>query len=324
MIRQIKNIMATKNYESMCGTVLHMNENVETYIYEEMMNHKADYDSDTSLRKTDYSTQNKEIQYACISVKGSQGHPIGLEYVTQQNLYTELEKQRVVLYIHGAAFQRRSQDLNIKTAERICEMTGYPVYIPDYRIGIDYSIEEMIGDIVDCYRYLIHTCGYQAENMTLIADSSGCTSMMAAIQKFDKNGLSGPKEVILMSPFTDAGLTNRSILRNKGKDIAFLSNQLLENSVRVFTRNGKRDVKRAELSPIAGEYECLKDTKVLIQVGENERLLDDSVTLYQKLERMCSCTLEVYEDMFHNFETYYSMCDMAKVSWENYLNFMSA
>lgn len=234
------------------------------------------------------------------------------------------ENQRVVLYIHGAAFQRRSQDLNLKTAERICEMTGYPVYVPDYRIGIDYSIDEMIEDILASYKYLVIACQYRPENMTLIADSSGCTSLMAALQRLEENFLQGPKEVILMSPFTDAALTNQSIQRNKGKDIAFLSNQLLENSVRVFTRGGRRDTKRAEISPIVGDYYSLKDTKVLIQVGKDERLLDDSVMLYHKLRRICSCTLEVYEDMFHNFATYYSMCDMAKFSWENYLDFMSA
>ncbi len=322
MIREIKNIMTTESYNAMSNTVVKMNENVETFIYNEMINHKADYDPQTGLRRTDYLSQSGEIQYGCVSLMGIKEYRIGLEYVKKSDMLSMRENQRVVLYIHGAAFQRRTQDLNIKTAERICEMTGYPVYIPDYRIGIDYRIDEMIGDIIDSYRYLIQVRGYKAENMTLIADSSGCTSMMAALQKLDEYNLAGPKEVILMSPFTDAGLTNPSIQGNKNKDIAFLSNRLLENSVRVFTREGRRDTARAEVSPIAGDYQSLKDTKVLIQVGKDERLLDDSVKLYHKLKKICACTLEVYEDMFHNFETYYSMCDMAKVSWDNYINFM--
>lgn len=322
MVREIKNIMNVGKFDAMRDTVIKMNENVESFIYQEMLNHKADYDPTTGLRRTAYFPQNEEIQYGCIPMVGSKGYRIGLEYVKKKDVLDFGENQRTVLYIHGAAFQRRTKDLNIRTAERLCEFTGYPVFVPDYRIGIDYHIRETVRDILDSYRYLIQVCKYRAENLTLIADSSGCTSLMAALQKFGEYELESPREVILLSPFTDASLTNRSVKINKHKDIAFVSNRLFEESIRVFTKEGKRDTSKAEVSPIGGDYGCLKNTRVLIQVGKDERLLDDSVNLYHKLSEICDCTLEIYEDMFHNFETYYSMCEMAKVSWDNYIHFM--
>lgn len=323
MVREIKNTMSVASFDAMRDTVVRMNENVETLIYKEMMNHKADYNPATGLRRTEYLPKSSDLLYGCIAVTGSEGHKIGLEYVTGKEMPYSNERQRAVLYIHGAAFQRRTQDLNLKTAERICDLTGYPVYVPDYRIGIDYDIRETIQDIVDSYRYLLQACHYRAENLTLIADSSGCASLMAALQKLEEHQLDAPGEVILMSPIADAGATSRSVNINKHKDIAFISNKLFEESIQVFTMDGKRDTGCAEVSPIFGDYSHLKNTRILIQVGKDERLLDDSVNLYYKLKQVCDCTLEIYEDMFHNFGTYYTMCGMAKVSWEHYIRFMA-
>lgn len=323
MVREIKNTMSVASFDAMRDTVVRMNENVETFIYQEMMNHKADYNPATGLRWTEYLPKSSDQLYGCIALTGSKGHKIGLEYVAKRDMPCSHEKQRAVMYIHGAAFQRRTQDLNLKTAERICGLTGYPVYVPDYRIGIDYQIGETIRDIVDSYRYLVQVCQYKAENLTLIADSSGCASLMSALQKLEEYALASPGEVILMSPIADAGATNRSVNINKHKDIAFISNKLFEESIQVFTKDGKMDTCCAEISPIFGDYKHLKNTRVLIQVGKDERLLDDSVNLYYKLKQVCDCTLEIYEDMFHNFATYYTMCDMAKVSWEHYIRFMA-
>lgn len=324
VVKEIKNIMSVSNFMTMRDTVVRMNTNVEAFIYQEMINHLEDYDPYTGLRKTEYVPKGSNIRYGRVPLQGSKGHVVGLEYVRQKDMFRRKKEQKAVLYIHGAAFQRRSNDLNLKTAERLCELTGYPVYVPDYRIGIAYHVRETLRDIVDSYRYLVEVCKYKPENLTLIADSSGCSSMMASIQKLEENGLQAPGKVVLLSPVVDCRMNNESIKTNWDKDIAFISNNLFEDSIAVFTKEGRRDAERVEMSPISGDYHCLKDSSVLIQVGQNERLLDDSIKLYEKLKDVCSCTLEIYEDMFHNFETYYSMCEMAKVSWDNYIDFMMA
>nr|MBP3598120.1 hypothetical protein [Eubacterium sp.] len=78
MLREIKNKMTVTDYESMRKTVVKMNENVETFIYQEMLNHKADYDIQTGLRKTSYVPENGEIQYGCIPITGADNHQMGL------------------------------------------------------------------------------------------------------------------------------------------------------------------------------------------------------------------------------------------------------
>lgn len=324
MIKEVRNIMSTDSFHRMRETVTKMNLNIEIPIYEEMLHHKADYHTDTGLRKTGFAPHSSLLQYGCLPVSGSNGHTIGMEFLTKPEWLLSPGSSPAVFYIHGAGFQRRLQDLNLRLSERICEAVGSAVYAPDYRIGLDYPLEETLSDIMDSYRYLLDTCGYRAEHVTALADSSGACSLLAAIQHFGEKQLPCPGRLILFSPFSDASLSGRSIRSNQPKDLAFLTNHLLESSVRIFTRDGTLDVKNPALSTALGEYSCLKNTKVLIQVGTAERLLDDSLLLYRNLNSVCACTLELYEDMFHNFETYHSFCEMAKVSQEHYVRFLQA
>lgn len=314
--------MSAESFHHMRDTVTKMNRDIEIPIYEEMLHHKADYHPETGLRISAFTPRNSLLRYGCLSFPGSTGQTIGMEFLSKPEQLLSPEITQVVFYIHGAGFQRRLQDLNLRLSERICEATGSAVYVPDYRIGLDYTNEETLTDITDAYRYLLNTCGYRPEHITALADSSGACSFLAAVQRFESQRLPCPGTIVLFSPFSDASLSSRSIRSNRHKDLAFLTNRLLENSVRIFTRDGALNVKSPELSTAFGNYSCLKNTKVLIQVGTDERLLDDSFFLYQNLSSVCSCTLELYEDMFHNFETYHSFCEMAKVSQEHYVQFL--
>ncbi len=322
MIKEIKNLMSTESFHHMRDTVTKMNRDIEIPIYEEMLHHKADYHPETGLRISAFAPRNSRLRYGCLSFPGSTGQTIGMEFLSKPEQLLSPEIAQIVFYIHGAGFQRRLQDLNLRLSERICEATDSAVYVPDYRIGLDYTNEETLTDITDAYRYLLNACSYRPEHITVLADSSGACSFLAAVQRFEKQKLPCPGTIVLFSPFSDASLSGRSIRNNRHKDLAFLTNHLLENSVRIFTRDGALNVKNPEMSTALGNYSCLKNTRVLIQVGTDERLLDDSLFLYRNLSSVCSCTLELYEDMFHNFETYHSFCEMAKVSQEHYVQFL--
>ena len=318
MIKNIDNMMAPKSFENMRQRVLKMNTGIEDFVYEEMLDHKKSYDPVTGIRNTEYQSPNGN-DYLVASINASDGGRVNCEFIFPE----QDDSESIILYVHGAAFQRRVNDINLKTADRLCTMTGHGVCVPDYRVGIEYTYDEMINDIIDSYRYLIMNNGYKPENMTLIADSSGCVTALQAIREMEKQSLEAPRNIILWSPQADEKLDEEKIKKGKETDIAAQTNDLFNIGKGIYSDEMGKGKSREELFPIYGDYSNLRDSRILIQAGADEILIDDAYILYGKFSKICPCTLEVYEDMFHNFQTYFSICEMAKVSWESVVKFIT-
>lgn len=316
MIKSILNMMEPEHYESMCERVIKMNTGIEDFVKQEMLNHKDAYDPVTGHRKTEYQSPNGN-DYLVASIIASDESRVNCEFILPE----KDDSESMILYVHGAAFQRRVNDINLKTADRLCTMTGQGVCVPDYRVGIEYTYDQMISDIVDSYRYLIKNNGYKPENITVLADSSGSITALQAIKELYKWSLPAPRNIILWSPQAD-DLDDEKIQMGKMTDIAMRPNDLFKVGQHIFRDEMGKGKSVEELFPIYGDYSNLKDSRILIQVGADEMLLEDAYQLHDLFSKICSCTFEVYEDMYHNFQTYFSICEMAKVCWQSTVKFI--
>ena len=314
MITHIANTMTSEHFDLMCKQVLMMNADIEQFVYEEMLEHEKNYDPVTGERFTRFAPS-IPLQYSRVPLTSPDGVVVYCEILSPT-----VPSDHAILYVHGAAFQRRLNDINLKTTERLCARTGQPVYSPDYRVGIAYTFDQMVADIVTAYQYLLSDCGYRAENITILADSSGCTTALQAIQALSKHSLPAPGKVVLWSPVGERHPNDRNQL---DQDIAFRTNHLSIVSFDTYCAHMGKGKSNEDLFPIYGNYHDLQNTSILIQVGANEFLREDSYKLHNIFSNICPCTLEVYDDMFHNFQTYYSFCDMAKLSWDRTVQFIN-
>jgi len=317
MVTTIPNAIPPEQYEAMAARVLKMNTGIEDFIRNEMMDHKRNYDPVTGARYTAFDAPYGSF-YQRVPLVAPDGALVNCELLMSCN-----PTPGAVLYIHGAAFMRRTNDLNLKTADRLCWMTGNLVCVPDYRIGIPYTYSQMVMDVIVGYRYLLEEKGYKPEQITMMADSSGCVTALQAVREMGNLGISAPGKIILWSPPAKERCDREKVNQGKERDLAFSTNDLLYISNNTYFEGMCKGMNAEEVYPIYGEFSVLKNSLVYIQTGGAEMLTEDAYMLHDLLANICPCMLEVYDDMYHNFQTYFSICDMARVCWEKIVRFIA-
>ena len=317
MVITIPNTITSDQFEVMTERVTKMNTGVEDFIYKEMLDHKRNYDPITGARYTAFAAPYGS-SYQRVPLVAPDGALVNCELLASTN-----PSPGAVLYVHGAAFMRRTNDLNLKTADRLCWMTGNLVCVPDYRIGATYTYSQMVMDVIAGYNYLVQVKKYHPSQITMMADSSGCVTALQSIREMENLGIVAPGKVILWSPPVHERVDREKVNQGKERDLAFRTNDLLFISNNTYMSEMCKGMDAKDVYPIYGDFCGLKDSKVLIQVGGTEMLTEDSYMLHELLADVCSCTLEVYENMFHNFQTYYSICETSKICWSKITNFIT-
>jgi acetyl esterase/lipase len=98
-------------------------------------------------------------------------------------------------------------------------------------------------------------------------------------------------------------LTNNSYKTNREKD-SFFNFTNLENAAKIYI--GKDSAKNPEISPIFGEFRGFPP--IFLQVASTEMLLDDSLVIAERMkEQGVPVTVDVWEDMFHDFPIFSPM-----------------
>lgn len=316
MVTIVENKMAADAFANLKQRVIQMSTGIDDFIYTEMLHHKDSYDTETGMRKTAFESANQN-HYSVIPVVAADQSIVNCEMISPNGSLGE----SVIIYVHGAAFQRRLNDINLKTADRLCTMTGLPVCLPDYRVGIDYTYDQMISDVAACYRYILEQCGIAPERVTFLADSSGCITTLQMIREVCSVEVPAPGTIILWSPQADELFDDERVAQGKRRDITLQTNDLFSKGFGVYTKmcTGKNV---QEVYPAYGDYKMLKNTRILIQSGVEEIFEEDAGKLCDVFADACNCTLELYEGMFHNFQTYFSVCEMAPVCWKHMIDFI--
>lgn len=321
MITRISNRMPRESYEELYTKVLKMNTGIDDYIYNEMLNHKKWYDPKTGLRETDYACRDSTMIYRNKSLLMRDGAKIGVEIIQPKELAPN-KYGHAVLYVHGAAFQRRVSDINLHTAERLAKFAECPVFVPDYRVGVAYTFDQMINDLVECYMEMLWCGEYNPTHISVIADSSGCTSLLFALSRAAERGLELPHKVVLLSPQAWSIVPAEKLAKGKQQDPSMTGNNLFVTGADVFHNRMAVGKSAEETSTINIDYSLLKDCEILIQTGGDEMFCEDAIALHDEMGKHTLCDLEVYEQMYHNFQTYYSLCPMAHYSWASMVKFM--
>lgn len=219
----------------------------------------------------------------------------------------------VVLQLHGGGYQGRLHNGHREFASAYASMpVNRAVISLDYRVAPEHPYPAALEDAVAAYHWLLHL-GYQGNQIILSGDSAGGGLCLALAMYLRDHGISLPKCLVLMSPWTDLTASGESYKTNFTKDPLFGNTK--ESMIYSDAYYGKHDPKNPYISPLFGNYEGLPP--MLFQVGSIEMLLDDSVQVAKKAEEAnVLVELSIYEGMYHVFQMGMDHIPESKKAWE--------
>ena len=203
-----------------------------------------------------------------------------------------------ILYLHGGAYVLGSADAYRNFAGQIAARAKASTFIADYRLAPEYRFPGAVEDAFAAYQGL-SADGYL--RLALVGDSAGgglALSLLLVATASSKGGsVPQPAAAAVMSPWTDLALTGDSI-KARSKEDPLLNREALEKAARLYL--GERNPLDPQASPLYADL--TGNPPVLLHVGEDEILLDDSRRFAQRMSTVGgSAQLHVWEGMVHVF-----------------------
>lgn len=204
---------------------------------------------------------------------------------------------RVLLYLHGGAFIVGSARTHRDLAARLSQAAGVRVLVPNYRLAPENPYPAAIEDATAVYGWLLEQ-GYKPEHIAICGDSAGGNLAVVTLLALREAGVALPAAAILLSPWTDLTLSGESVTTRAEVDPMI---KLGEAGEQIAGYVGQHDPANPLISPIFADLHGLPP--LLIHVGNDEVVLDDSVRLAERAQAAgTAVTLKVWEGMWHVFQ----------------------
>ncbi len=214
---------------------------------------------------------------------------INAEWHTPAN-YTE---QHTILYVHGGGYIAGSVNSHRDLASRIAKAANSRLLVFNYHLAPEHPFPAGLDDVRKIYSWLLNS-NTDSHRISIAGDSAGGGLALALVADLLQNKHPLPISITLLSPWIDLECKNPSFVLNKNKDF-MLTQKTLNATARYYT---DQDLSKPLISPINNLFKNMPP--VLIQVGKNEVLLDDSKQLAKKIEQENGqVDLEIWDDMFH-------------------------
>lgn len=225
---------------------------------------------------------------------------------------------KVILQLHGGGYIGAFKNIYRTMAGLYGEVScGADVLSIDYRVGPEFKHPAALEDALCAYDWLLDN-SYTEDKIVLAGDSAGGGLAMALCHLLKDKGRKLPSAIVAMSPWTDLLSTGASYKDNYGVDPVFgndSSNLIYDNPYVEDTDKGDKYI-----SPLYGDFEGFPP--MLIQVGSNEMLLDDSRLVAEKAkEAGVQVKLSVYEGMFHVFQMGAKLMPESMKAWNEVSKF---
>ncbi len=201
----------------------------------------------------------------------------------------------VILYFHGGGYGIGSPRSHRDLCAYLAKYSGVPVLSLDYRLAPEHPFPAALEDAEAAFMALVAK-GIPAHNITLAGDSAGGgLALSLALKSIDQPSLQ-PGCLFLISPLvnmTRDTASHRTQLKSDPVINEGWSMQMADNYLR---------------DPIAKQQACLADRNykgiapMLIHVGTDEVLLDDSLLLKQRAIQVgVHVKLMTYPELWHVF-----------------------
>ncbi|MEE6269813.1 alpha/beta hydrolase [Streptomyces diastatochromogenes] len=212
-----------------------------------------------------------------------------------------------ILYFHGGGWVFGSPEATLSLTGNLVARTGLGAYSLDYRLAPEHPFPAAIEDGLSAYRALLDR-GEDPSAIVVAGDSAGGGLAVTTCLAARDAGLPLPAALLAFSPGTDATRTGASMDTKEDLDPIF-TRAALEHTGAMYLAGA--DPRQPLLSP-AVHADLTGLPPMLIQVGTNEMLLDDSTRLAARASAAgVDVILDVTADVPHVFQSFAGVLDEA-------------
>ncbi|WP_329142048.1 alpha/beta hydrolase [Streptomyces sp. NBC_01456] len=212
-----------------------------------------------------------------------------------------------ILYLHGGGFVFGSPETALSLTGHLVAKTGFGSYSPDYRLAPEHPFPAAVEDTLSAYRALLDS-GTDPSTIAFAGDSAGGGLTVTSCLATRDAGLPLPAAIVAFSPGLDATRTGESMDTKEGIDPIF-TRKAVEHTGTMYLAGA--DPLQPLLSPaVLGDLTGFPP--LLIQVGTNEILLDDSTRLAARARSVgVDVILDITADVPHVFQAFAGVLDEA-------------
>jgi acetyl esterase/lipase len=217
-----------------------------------------------------------------------------------------------ILYFHGGGHVFGSPETALSLTGHLVAGTGFPAYSPDYRLAPEHPFPAAIEDTLAAYRELLER-GLDPAAIVFAGDSAGGGLTVTTCLAARDAGLPLPAAIVAFSPGLDASRSGESMDTKAGIDPIFTRERVQHTGAMYL---GAADPLQPLLSP-AVLADPTGFPPMLLQVGTNEILLDDSTRMAARARAAgVDVILDVTADVPHVFQSFAGMLDEADLALE--------
>jgi acetyl esterase/lipase len=227
------------------------------------------------------------------AVSGTVGGIAG-EWVTAEDVPTIA----TLLYLHGGGYFACTPQTHRAVTSSFA-LAGFKTFAADYRLAPEHPFPAGLEDAVAAYRGLLQDRSPQ--QIVVAGDSAGGGLSVAMLVSLRERGVALPAAAALFSPFVDLAATGDSA-RTNSERCAMFTPDSFGRAAQFYVGNGNR---RAPLaSPLYADLQGLPP--LLIHVGADETLLDDSTRLAERAQRAgVKVQLKIYPAVPHVWQLFH-------------------
>ncbi len=222
--------------------------------------------------------------------------------------------ETAVLYLHGGAFLVGSASGFCGLASQIAARTGLKVFVLEYPLAPEVQFPVAHDLVLSTYEWL---SSQGVTELAVVGDSAGGNLSLASQASLlrEPRKLPTPKTCVVFSPFVDLTLCGSTL----SYPDPVIPMQLVLNSQTKYLGSASPSDPRA--SPLFDIPSGMPP--IYIQVGADERLLDDSVRFAgAAVAKGNDVTLEIWEGMHHVFQLSVSELGSARKALDETADFL--
>jgi monoterpene epsilon-lactone hydrolase len=215
----------------------------------------------------------------------------------------KLDKNKIVIYLHGGMFVLGSIETYKPMVSYFASAFSTKILFIEYALAPEKPFPNGINDVLKVYRELIRR--YPDAKITLMGDSAGGGLAAILIKMASEEKLQMPSSVIFLSPWLYLKGNTESYETRKKLDPILTKDKLMQYAGYYAANNWN------EADP--GQFTFNSFPPLLILVGSNEILFDDSKLFYEKIKLLQPDTeMKEYENQVHGWPLIDIKSDAAK------------
>ncbi|GAB4546559.1 MAG: alpha/beta hydrolase [Anaerolineales bacterium] len=228
------------------------------------------------------------------------------------------QSEKVIVHLHGGGYVLGGIESSLAMCILMAQTLKRKVLLPEYRLAPEHPFPAAVEDAAQVYLWLLAQ-GYPSRNIVISGDSAGGGLSLAAAMSLREAGAPLPAAVVCMSPWTDLTFSGKSHVTK-----ARVEPVLREDVLRMWAAAycGEENFSHPLISPLYGDFRGFPP--LLIQVGGDEILLDDSIALAEKARADgADVTLKIWAGMWHVWQALGEALPESKRAFEEMAAFLA-